>query len=183
MATAVKTRVSEAEYLATMTGEKPSLEFVNGEVFQKPMTKKDHAFVARALNRRFVVYEAERGGVWVWEATTNVSRGDDRRYRVPDMAYYTPGRPVARPDDVFLPPTLAIEVRSRGQPAAEPREKCREYRDRGVDICWLIDPERRTVEVFDEKRDGEPLAEDGVLESPLLPDFSLPVLELWADLD
>jgi len=183
MATALKTRVREEEYLATMTGEKPSLEFVNGEVFQKPMPKRDHAFVARALNRRFVPYEAERGGIWVWEPTTNLSRGFDRRYRVPDMAFYAPGVAVTQADQVFLPPTLAIEVRSPGQPLRELQEKCREYRERGVELCWLIDPETRTVEVFDGDHDGTALPRDGVLESPRLPGFALPVVELWAGLD
>jgi Uma2 family endonuclease len=182
MATAVKTRVSEEEYLATMTGETPSLEFVNGEVFQKPMTKRDHNEVRKRLARLLFQLEDQHGGSFAWEATTDLSAGADRRYRVPDLAYWAAGRPLARPDDVYLPPTLAIEVRSRGQPVAELREKCREYRARGVDLCWLIDPEARTVEVFDDAHDGAVLGEGALLESSLLPGFSLPVSELWAEL-
>jgi Uma2 family endonuclease len=166
-----------------MTGVKPSLEFVNGEVFQKPMTKSDHNEICRVLNRRFVRYEDEHGGYWVWESTTNLSRDDDRRYRVPDMAYYVAGRPVAQANHVYLPATLAIEVRSEFQSRRELREKCREYLERGFDECWLIDPEQRWVEVFDAERDGERLPSDGVLDSPLLPGFSMPVADLWAELD
>jgi Uma2 family endonuclease len=183
MATALKTRVREEEYLATMTGEKPSLEFVNGEVFQKPMPKREHNEVGKPLARAFLDYERRHGGTFAWEATTDLSDGSDRRYRVPDYAFWSRGRAVVRPDDVYLPPTLAIEVRSRGQSRGELQEKCREYRERGVDVCWLIDPETRTVEVFDGDHDGTALPRDGVLESPRLPGFALPVVELWAGLD
>ena len=182
MTTPVKVRVSEEEYLATMTGEKPSLEFVNGEVFQKPMTKKSHNEVAMALYDALRVHRRRQGGYVTWEATTNVSADDDRRYRVPDLSYWTRETPVSQPDDVYLPPTLAVEVRSEGQSLADLRAKCHEYRARGVDVCWLIDPGHRTVEVFEAGREGEMLAGDGVLESAAVPGFRMAVQELWAAL-
>jgi Uma2 family endonuclease len=61
---------------------------------------------------------------------------------------------------------------------AAARRKCRLYRDRGVEVCWLIDPATRTVEAFDRDHDGLALA-SGVLESPSLPGFSLPLASLW----
>ncbi len=139
MTAPVKVRVSEQEYLATMTDEKPSLEFVNGEVFQKPMTKKDHNEVAMALYDALRDYKKRRGGYATWEATTNLSRLADKRYRVPDLAFWETDRVVAQPDNVYLPPTLAVEIRSEGQSMRSLREKCTEYRSRGIDVCWLID--------------------------------------------
>lgn len=182
MTTPTKVRVSEADYLASMTGVKPSLEFVNGEVIQKPMTKRDHNDVGKVLLKAFFPYEEQTGGYFTWEATTDLSEEDDRRYRVPDHGYWGPGRPISRPDDIYLPPTLAIEVRSEGQAMAPLREKCREYRSRGVDVCWLIDPQRRTAEVFEDGRDAERLPADGALESTRLPGFRVPLAELWAAL-
>jgi len=180
MTAPVKVRVSEEEYLATMTDEKPSLEFVNGEVFQKPMTKKSHQEASKRVLLKLLALEQSRQGHFSWEATTNLSRASDRRYRVPDLSYWAPGRDVAQPDDVYLPPTLAVEVRSEGQSIRTLREKCAEYRSRGVDVCWLIDPMRRSVEVFDEGREGLELPADGTLESEHVPGFSLPISELWA---
>ena len=183
MTAPVRVRVTEEDYLATMTGVKPSLEFVNGEVFQKPMVRRSHQKVSHVLNRVFVHYEEEQGGLWAWETTTNVSDGPDRRYRVPDMSYWAPGRPIEQPNEIFLPPTLAIEVRSEGQSMRELRDKCREYRERGVDVCWLIDPFARTVEVFEGELDGQPLPLGMSLSSPHVPGFELPLRELWAALD
>ena len=180
MTTPVKVRVSEEEYLATMTGEKPSLEFVNGEVFRKPMTKKDHQDVSKRIAAILFELEQRTRGYFAWETTTNFSENVDRRYRVPDLAYWAGDREVARDDNVYLPPTLAIEIRSEGQMLRDLREKCREYRSRGVDVCWLIDPARRTVEVFEAGREGESLPADGTLESPAVPGFSMAVTDLWA---
>lgn len=180
MAAPVRVRVSEEEYLATMTGEKPSLEFVNGEVFQKPMTKRNHQDVSKRILEAMLDFEKRTKGYFTWEATTNLSQESDRRYRVPDLAYWAPGRPVSQPNEVYLPPTLAIEVRSDGQSMATLRDKCREYRSRGIDVCWLIDPVRRTVEVFEDGREGIELVPDGELSSDRMPGFSLAVSELWA---
>jgi Uma2 family endonuclease len=181
MTAPVKVRVSEEEYLATMTGEKPSLEFVNGEVFQKPMTKESHLLVVDEVLAALRAYRQRTGGMSGPEGTVNLSLGPDRRYRVPDAAYWGPDRP--RTGGVFVPPTAAIEVRSEGQSMAELRDKCREYLARGVDVCWLIDPDAQVVEAFEGDADGAPLPPDGVLVSAHLPGFELPVSELWASLD
>jgi Uma2 family endonuclease len=181
MTVPVKARVSEEEYLATMTGEKPSLEFVNGEVFQKPMTKKDHQDVSKRIVALMYELERRKLGYFAWETTTNLSEGSDRRYRVPDIAFWAGDRPVAQPDDVYLPPTLAIEVRSQGQSLRDLREKCREYRSRGVDVCWLVDPGRKTVEVFEGDREGVQLEGGATLATAKVPGFSMPVAELWVE--
>jgi len=181
MATPVKVRVSEEEYLATMTGEKPSLEFVNGEVFQKPMARQSHVLATDEFLAAFRTHRKQYGGMSGPEATVNVSRGPDRRYRVPDAAHWGPN--VERTGDVFLAPTAAVEVLSQGQMMGALRDKCREYLERGVLVCWLIDPDQRVAEVFESGRDGERLAPDGAFESRHLPGFRLTLAELWAALD
>jgi Uma2 family endonuclease len=183
MAQPLKTLVSEQEFLATMADELPAFEFVNGEVTQKPMPKAIHQELGLRLIEHFLAYKQEAGGYFIYEGTTNFSQGRDRRYRVPDHSWWAPGRPVKEPNGSFLPPTLAIETRSPDQSGELLRRKAREYRSRGVDVVWLIDPERRTVAVFDDAHDGERLSPTGSLESPLLPGFSLRLEDLWVDPD
>ena len=177
MASPEKIRVSEEEYLATMTGEKPSLEYVNGEIFRKPLTKEPHLVLADEILAAFRHYRAKVGGMSGPEPTVDLSDGEDRRYRVPDTAYWGPGR--ERTGGVFVPPTALVEIRSEGQSLGELRTKCREYRAGGVDVCWLIDTQTRSVEVFDAKSDGAMLAPDTALETTAMPGFHLPLVELW----
>jgi len=126
-------RMTEQDFLAGYADERPSYEFVNGEVTRKPMTKRSPNKV--------------QGG------------------------------------EIFLPPTLAVEIQSEGQTLAFRRSKCREYRERGVDVVWLVLPVRRTVEVFDERDDGVAFGEAATLESPELPGFTLDIRALFAVLD
>ena len=49
----------------------------------------------------------------------------------------------------------------------------------GVDVCWLIDPERRRAEVFDDERDGVQVPPDGFLETSLIPGLRVSLAELW----
>lgn len=62
------------------------------------------------------------------------------------------------------------------------RQKCREYFTRGVDVCWIIEPERRLAGLADGGQEFTIVATDGALESPYLPAFRLALADLWAAL-
>jgi Uma2 family endonuclease len=160
--------------------EKPYLEYWDGRVIQKAVPKRKH----RRLQKRLVIlldsYERRNPGAdsgpegHVWF--------EGRGYRVPDVAYWRADK-AQGDDNRSLPPTLAIELTSTGQSVRSQREKCRQMRANGVDVCWLIDPERRVAEVFEGERDGEVVATDGTLTSPLLPGLEVRLPDLWAELD
>jgi Uma2 family endonuclease len=177
-----KLRMSEQEYLATYANEQPPWEYDDGEVTQKrTMTQDKHVIVATEFTVGFYEYYSRTGGFGGQTPTTNFSDEFRRRYRVPDYGYWAPGRP--RGSGIFEPPTLAVEIVSPEQSARQLREKCRRYLEMGVDVCWLIQPEHRWVEVFDAENDGLRLPPDGVLESGHIPGFSLPLRTLWDALD
>ncbi len=182
MSTRVKARVTEAEYLATMTGEKPALEFVDGEVFQKPMTKRDHNDIALRLFAALQEYRKFRPGSYVtWEATTFLGAESGTRYRVPDLAFWDTGRDVSRADDIYLPPTVAIEIRSAGQSLEQLRAKCLEYRRNGVDVCWLIDPMTRSVSTYEGAIEGAPA--ELALETESLPGLRIELTTIFGEAD
>jgi len=166
--------MTAAEYLA-LPEEKPYLEYVDGVVLQKPMANAAHGRIVRRLDARFDQYIERHGG----------DAGPERRvafgghFLLPDAAYWAVGRPSG--DDSL--PSVAVEVRSPGQTMAELREKCRAFRRSGVPTCWLIDPERRSVELFEGDRDGVELAAGGTLVSVEMPEFALPLPELFAVLE
>jgi Uma2 family endonuclease len=168
--------MTEEEYLS-LPEDKPYLEYVDGMVLQKPMPNRKHSRIVFKLDWCLYEYCQQHGGDGGPEG--RVRMRDGMRYRLPDTAYWAPGRP--NEDDST--PTLAVEVRSPRQSMGELREKCRQFRDGGVDVCWLIDPEARSVEVFEGARDAEPLPAGGALESAFLPGFSLPLSDLFSVLD
>ncbi|MBI2764497.1 MAG: Uma2 family endonuclease [Chloroflexi bacterium] len=174
-------RMPLAEYLA-LPEEKPALEYWNGRVVQKAVPHLNHGTAQGYIVELLGPYSRANGGrvateVHIWFATARIPG-----FLVPDVIYYAPGRQRLEGDRA-LPPTLAVEVRSKDETMAAQRQKCRDMRENGVDVCWLIDPETRTAEVFDGNADAAPVPAGGKLESPHLPGFSLPLDELFSVLD
>ncbi len=166
----------EDEYLA-LPEEKPYLEYIDGVVLQKPMPNKSHSRLVKLLILAIAAYEQKHGGDSGPEQ--RVALPDRSGYRIPDTAFWAPGRDNG--DDSV--PSLAVEVRSPGQTMAELRRKCRSFRANGVDVCWLVDPVSRTVEVFEGELDGAPLSADAALQTAVMPGFSLSLTDLFAVLD
>ena len=181
MTTTPRLLMTEEEFLAKYADELPSYEFVNGEVTQKPMTKRSHSALARRISARIDSHIERFGGAGGPEPTVNLSTPGSRRFRVPDVAYWTRAKDTGAA--ILGAPTLSVEIISEGQTHRELREKCRLFQAAGTDVCWLVDPDRRTVEVFDDTHDGEVLAAPAVLESPHMPGFQLALADLFSVLD
>ena len=175
-----KQTLSAAEYLA-MPEEPPYSEYVYGEVVRKMAPQKKHVSLVEELSHFLGGYRRRVGGFSGAEQRVKFETERGLEYRLPDYAYWAPAKPQG-PEETLLPPTLAVEVWSPGETMDSQRAKCRYYRRYGVDIAWLIDPQSRTVEVFEGEPDGVLLAADGSLQSVLLPGFELPLLDLFAAL-
>jgi len=107
--------------------------------------------------------------VWISKARLATALWEDRRH-------------------LHAAPELIVEVLSPG-PTNEHRDreaKLKLYSRRGVHEYWVVDWRQRQVEVH-RRQDAElhligTLYASDVLRSPLLPDFALPVAELFAGL-
>ncbi len=171
------------EEFELLTSIKPSLEWVGGRAVQKPMVSNGHGRITLRSARRLDEHSDSAGGFAAIEVHTWFDVPADPRYLVPDAQYYAPGKARGGLWRRALPPTLVIEVRSPDSQTMEfLREKSRFMRVHGVDVCWLIDPRFRTVELFEDDADGV-VWEGRWLTSPYLPGFALDIDELWALLD
>lgn len=161
--------------------QKPYLEYWNGEIVQKTSPQRNHGVLQTEMTIRLDSFAKSRGGRAITEASVLFEGRGEVRELIPDVAYWEPRKPVGGP--VMDPPTLAVEIRSAGQSLPFLRNKCRYYVANGVDVAWLVDPQTRTVEVFEEGRDGVVLINDSHLESAALPGLNIELGELFAVLD
>jgi Uma2 family endonuclease len=171
--------MDESEYLCTLSHSK-RFEFTNGVVTAKRgpyMTQSAHVAIAEELSAAFREASKRVGGFGGQAPTLDLGSAGERIYRIPDYAYWAPGRERGR--GIFAPPTLAVEIVSPDQSVADLREKCRLYLAHGVDVCWLINPDQRWAEVFDQAHDGSRVEPDGALETALVPGLSIPLQSLW----
>lgn len=80
-------------------------------------------------------------------------------------------------------PSIAIEVLSKSNTAAEMERKRHEYFDAGVSLVWLVDHRTRTVQVYSNVDSVVTLQADETLDGgEVLPEFRVNVSELFADL-
>jgi Uma2 family endonuclease len=108
--------------------------------------------------------------------------------RIPDVAYIAwarvPGGRVPTAPIPQLAPDLAVEVLSPSDTIREMERKRREYFDSGVRLVWIVDPDTRTVAVYTKVENPEVLSEADILRGgEILPGFTLPLVELFAELD
>ena len=160
---------------------KPASEFWEGRVTQKVSPKAKHSTLqgewVQHLNRH--ARRARPGMAFPELRCTFAGRSI-----VPDVVYVRWSR-IPRDasgevaDEFMLAPDLVIEILSPGQDASDLVEKLTFCIQNGVQLGWLVDPEKKRVMVFRPDRAPETLSE-GVLDaSPVVPGFTCRLDEMF----
>jgi len=182
---ASRTRIREGmtleEFLA-LPEEKPYLEYIDGRIEAKMSPQKKHSLLtARFLER--LNRHAEPAGLGY--AFPELRCTFEGRSIIPDVVFLLlehieideHGEPV---DRTPWPPDIHVEIVSPDQSLKKSRGKLIHSTSHGCPLGWLIDPEKRTIDVSRPGRPAERLPADGVLEGePVLPEFRLPVAEVF----
>jgi Uma2 family endonuclease len=177
---------TEADVLELHRREKRLCELVEGVLVEKIMGYRESLLAGAVLGwlRDFVLPR----NLGLVSGADGMMRLFPGLVRIPDVAYASWDRlPGRRVPDVPLPhlvPDLAVEVLSKGNTEGEMTRKIAEYFAAGVCAVWLIDPVRRTVAVYITPDQFTTLDQTQTLRGdPLLPGFTLPLRELFAELD
>ncbi|MDX2231113.1 MAG: Uma2 family endonuclease [Leptolyngbyaceae cyanobacterium bins.349] len=130
----------------------------------------------------------------IWNRQTQLGVGFDsstcfklpnKAQRSPDVAWVTRDRwaalsPADRQRFPPIAPDFVLELVSPSDDLTDVQAKMREYRENGVRLGWLIDPETKRVEIY---RQGQAVQ---VLQAPetlsgedVLPGFVLNLATLW----
>ncbi len=158
-------------------------ELVQGVLNKTALAGEEHGEITMALGWRLARFVSEHGLGDVYAAGTGFKlRADPDTVRAPDAAFVSRARLEDAPTGKGFrqgPPDLTVEVVSPNDRPPEVAEKVYEWLLYGAAEVWVLDPERRSVTVY---RPGEDLrmGEGDVLRSPLLPDWALPLGELFA---
>jgi Uma2 family endonuclease len=108
--------------------------------------------------------------------------------RAPDAAWVLRSRlvPLSRETkERFIPlsPDFLVELRSPSDKLPDLQAKMEEYRENGVRLGWLIDPQERRVHVYRQGRPVEVLEDPAqVSGDPELSGFVLDLGPVWAPL-
>lgn len=160
-------------------------ELVNGEIVHLTASRPLHGLVEVRLSSRLFTYadSSGRGHVLGGEVGLWVRRNPDT-VRGADLMFISHERWARRNPQGFLdvPPELVVEILSPDDRYGEVMEKLEEYLALGVDLVWIVDPERRYVLAYRSLLEVERFEVGDVLaDEEILPGFSLPVAELFRE--
>jgi Uma2 family endonuclease len=136
--------VSVEEYIARFVdgGEKPTCEYVDGELLPKSTGTKKHSKTQQNIQYHI----RQKYGEAFDPLPELTARLRKKKFYVPDVAiedraHPIPGRYPGPEDPVFL----CVEVMSPPDRIGKVFGKCEEYHKWGVRHCWVIDPERQVA--------------------------------------
>jgi Uma2 family endonuclease len=180
-------RAMTVEEWSNLPEDEPG-ELVDGWLVEEEMPDGVHETVVAWLIEVLRRWLRPRGGrAFGSELRYAVSA---RRGRKPDVSAWFPGRAVPARGAVPAPPDVAVEVVSR-RPEDSRRdriEKPIEYAVFGIRWYWLLDPEARTLEIFELGTDGRYVRALGATAGVVSPvpgceGLALDLDTLWAEID
>jgi Uma2 family endonuclease len=160
-----RTLISVEEYLAT--SYRPDCDYVDGEVVERNLGTRDHAWLQTAI----AAYFFNRRRQWNVTVFTELRiRVKPTRVRIPDVCVL-----LGDTDEQVLtqPPFLCIEVLSPKDRMSRVRQRIADYFEMGVPYVWVLDPETRQAytatpaEGLREVKTGVLKTENPALEVPL----------------
>lgn len=180
-------RLTSADLLL-LSDESKRYELIEGDLYVSKQPNWHHQYVCVRLGR-FLDEWNERTSTGVVNAAPGVIFAEDDDV-APDVVWVSKERLLAvlGPDGrLYGAPELMVEVLSPGtkNERRDRQAKLKLYSRRGVQEYWIVDWQRRQVEIY--RRDEGALnlvatlyAQDA-LSSPLLPDFTCTVATLFLD--
>jgi Uma2 family endonuclease len=167
---------------------KPETEWVRGRALQKVSPTYPHARIQGLLFTAFSAWADadDRGRVGTEWRFRVAPPGQIVRPLVPDLAFlaYTAFPKNAPREDLDVPlgaPTVAVEVLSPDDRAADVRDKIATYLAAGTSLVLVVDPEQANIVACD--RSGErTFRSPDSLTHTAMPGFSLDVGRLFASI-
>ncbi|MBV8517386.1 MAG: Uma2 family endonuclease [Acidobacteria bacterium] len=163
-------------------------EIIDGELYVNPAPNLKHqrVIVNLVLALGFFVRDHKLGDVYVAPTDVVLSKTDVVQ---PDVLFITnENADRLTRANVQGAPDLAIEVLSESNRRHDEVIKRKRYEGFGVAEYWIVDPELELVKVFRRGADDKferpmeiSVEEGGALTSALLPGFSMPIADVFAD--
>jgi Uma2 family endonuclease len=181
------TRMTLDEFLGLPETEPPA-EFVCGRIVQKPMPTWDHSSLAARIAAFFTLYFMRNREGFVNTELRHAERSEDRAY-LPDVSvtrreHAPKSRQERQRGPIEHVPDIAIEVVSPDDRPGRLAERVAFYLRAGVPLVWVVEPDERTISVFEPGRPARILGvEDTIDAAPVLSSFSMALDELFAVLD
>ena len=162
-------------------------EIIDGEHYVTPSPNTKHQAVSMNLTRAFILYLERRPMGRVFAAPFDVVFSDLDVVE-PDLLYISKARTgILTKAHVRGAPDLVVEILSASTRKTDELIKRKLYERTDVREYWVVDPELDAIKVYRRasaafSRAAELTVEAGnILTTPLLPEFAVPLAEVFAE--
>lgn len=170
-----------AEELGNLPDSPYRHELIKGELLTMPSPKPIHGRVVANLTFLLLQYvRAKRLGDVYTESGYKLESDPDTVLG-PDVSFVSRERAKQADDDYYNgPPELVVEVLSPGDRKGYVERKLALWLETGARSVWLVNPQRRTVEVISSLDNRRTLHETDELVDDTVPGFRVKVSEIFA---
>lgn len=163
-------------------------EWVDGWLVEEEVGSGQHGLAVGWLTARLGAWAFPRGGA-VFGSDVKLAIGEGRG-RKPDLSVFLSYRQLLGDDRALRhPPDIVVEVVSPA-PRDQRRDriaKFAEYASFGARYYWILDPQARTLEIFERTPEGRYLraaaASEGTVDVPGCEGLVIELSVLWTELD
>jgi Uma2 family endonuclease len=180
-APALKVSIHEFEATADAPESRDRLlELIDGEIVEKMPTQKHGMTAGNIYGHAWNFVRERRLGRVMMEVRFQLP-ADDHNACIPAVSFMAGLDPVVVRGSVPRMPDWAVEIKSPDDSLKTMREKMRYYIANGVKLGWLVDPEKRFVEVYTAETERIYFDGDMLDGGDVLLGFSLPVSAIFED--
>ena len=181
MSTTTQTHLMTAEELMNLDDDSHRHQLVKGELLTMPPPKPVHGRITANLTFILAQHAKPNRLGDVHTESGYKLESDPDTVLGPDVSFISRER-VDREDDGYYdgPPDLAVEVLSPGDRRGWVERKLALWLERGTRSVWLVNPQRRTVEVISSTGERRMLHETDELIDDTVPGFRVKVSEIFA---
>ncbi len=163
------------------------VELVAGEIIDMPLPSPIHAAILGTLSAEIINFVRKRdlGRVLSGDAPFVLERNPEGRdtLRGLDIAYISadrfPGKLPRSP--LHVAPDLAVEIISPSNKAEDIEKKIEQFLDAGTTMIWIVYPDLRSIAVHMDDGTFKLKESDALTGGEVLPSFTIPVSEIFAD--
>jgi Uma2 family endonuclease len=185
MAEQVKIQMTMQEFIERY--EEQPFEFFGGKIYPRLRETLSHFTTRQAIHdklNRFPSHEFFGGSVFViLNADETVQQAfvpDVSCFKKERFSQYEATYPDGDTRPLELVPDFIVEIVSPSDMYSPMIEKIETYIDYGVRLLWIVDPQRKTVTVYEGSTTSQTLhVEDTVSGSSVLPEFKLSVNDIF----
>ena len=183
MNTEVKRKVNAVEYGNLPEG--PPQQLIDGEITMTPSPNFMHQSIILEIATLLKNYVIDQNLGYVNISPIDVFLKNDEVYQ-PDIIFISKDRKEIIKDKIIGVPDLVIEVLSPSNAYYDLTHKKNIYEETGVKEFWVVDPEEKTVEIYENVKNTFLLyskaKNSGVVNSKILPGLSIEIVKLFVSI-